>query len=75
MPKKKLWDIFETEITINNIISKDHYKLNKIGGDFYDNYIKYKSNGCQKLSTEQYLAKIRPYLGAMINDLRTSGEW
>ena len=37
------------------------------------NTLNVSSNGNEKPSIEQYLEKIRPYLGDMIDDLRISG--
>ena len=50
-------------------------KPKKIAGTFDDQYIEYKSEGYGKLSIEQYLDEIRPYLIDMIDNLRASGEW
>ena len=41
-----------------------------IEGTFDEKYIKYKSNGNEKLWIEQNLNKIRPHLGYMADDLR-----
>ena len=42
-----------------------------------NNYIEYKNNGDKNkiLSVEGYLNKIRPYLKAIINNLKKSGTW
>ena len=50
------------------------YKPKKIAGFFDDKYIEYESEGSEALSIEQYLEEIRPYLGNLINDLRTLRE-
>ena len=42
--------------------------------DKYDKYNQCKSEGNEKLSIEQYLKNIRPYLHDMIDDLRTLGK-
>ena len=53
----------------------DHYEPEKITGVFSDKYIECKSSGSKNTSIKQYLGKIRPYLGNMIDNLRASGEW
>ena len=50
-------------------------KLKKNAGVFDDKYIQYKSEGDEKLTMEQYLQKIRPYLHDVIGNLKTSGKW
>ena len=47
-------------------------------GNFWSrNYIGYESNGDRKkkLSIEEYLNKIRPYLKDIINNLKKSNTW
>ena len=43
-----------------------------IESTFNNGYTKYKCKGTQKLTTEQYLQKIRPQLHGMINNFKTS---
>ena len=40
-----------------------------------DKFSEYKSKGNENTSIEQYLEKIRPYLGNTSDDLRPGGEW
>ena len=40
-----------------------------------DKFSEYKSKGNENTSIEQYLEKIRPYLGNTSDDLRPDGEW
>ena len=40
-----------------------HYEPGKISSVFNEKYIEYKSKGDENTSIEQYLQKIRPYLG------------
>lgn len=47
------------------------YKPKKIPGSFDDKYTEYESEGSEGLSIEQYLDTIWPYLGDIIDDLRT----
>ena len=52
-----------------------YYEPKKSSGAFDDKYIAYKStNGSKNTSIEQYLQKIRLYLGIMIDKLKKSGE-
>ena len=53
----------------------NHYEPEKINGSFNDKYIEYKSEGNENTSTNQYIEKIRAYLGNMINCPGESGEW
>ena len=48
--------------------SKDHFKLKKTEDAFDGKSFEYKSNGSKKLSAEQYLKKIKPYLRHSIDD-------
>ena len=63
----------------NNIFKpkQDNYKPIRIGNAFSRNYIEYKSNGDKDntLSIKDYLDEIMPYLGDIINDHKTQGEW
>ena len=57
---------------------EDYYEPIRIGNVFSNNYMNMKvSNGDKgkTLSIEEYLDKIGPYLGSMINNLKTQGEW
>ena len=45
-----------------------------IGGAFDNKHIKCKTNVNEILSIDQYLEKIRPYLGDITDDLRTSSR-
>ena len=55
--------------------NEDYYEPKKIKGAFNDNYIEYESNGDQdkRLSIEEYLNMIRPYLSNTIDDHKD--EW
>ena len=48
-----------------------------VGNFWSGNYIGYESNGDRnkKLSIEEYLNKIRPYLKDIINNLKKSNTW
>ena len=52
-----------------NKIDEDYYKPVKTKGAFNDNYTEYESRGDKdkKLSPEEYLGMIKPYLRDMIN--------
>ena len=66
------WKIVKIiETNTDNCVLKD-YKPN---GAFYDKYIEYEINGNKIALIEQYLEKIRSYLGDMIDELKKSGEW
>ena len=56
---------------------KDYYKATRIGNAFSSNYIEYESSGDKDktLYIDDYLDMIRQYLGDIINDLKTQGEW
>ena len=47
----------------------------KIAGAFNDKYVDCKSEGDKKLSIEQLLKKIKPYLDNMIDILKAFHEW
>lgn len=76
MSIKTIERLFESKIennTTNNIISKHYYRQKrKIDDAFDDEYIEYKYQ--QKNYQSNNTLKIKPYLGGMIDDLRTSGE-
>ena len=52
----------------------NYYQPEKTNGVFDDKYIEYEGSGGKNTSIEQYLGKIRPYLGNTIDDLRASRE-
>ena len=56
---------------------ENDYKPVRINNFLSNNYIEYKSNGDinKRLSVEEYLNKIRPYLKIIINNLKKSGIW
>ena len=56
---------------------EDYYEPLRIGNAFNSNYIEYESNGDKdrKLTINEYIDKIRPYLDNMIKDLKIQGEW
>ena len=53
---------------------ENYYKPVRVNNFWSNNYIEYKSKGDKSriLSVEEYLDKIRPYLRAIINDLKQS---
>ena len=53
---------------------KNYYKPVKVSNFWSNNYIEYESNGDRnkKLSVEEYLNKIRPYLKDIIYNLKKS---
>ena len=55
--------------------NEDYYEPNKVKGVFNDNYVEYESNGDKdkRLSIEEYLNMIRPYLSSIIDDHKD--EW
>ena len=61
--------LFETE-------GKNYYEPVRISNAFDDNFIEYGSNTGkdERLSIEEYLDKIIPYLSDMVNDLKTQDE-
>ena len=73
-PMKSSKPIKRPEVDLNED-TIDHYEPEKINGVFHDKYIEYESSGSKNTSIEQYLEKIRPYSGNMIDDFRASGEW
>ena len=54
-----------------------HYELVRVGNAFNESYMEYESRDDKnkKLSIEEYLNKVRPYLKNMINDLKLQGQW
>ena len=58
-------------------IDKDYYKPIRTNSAFNNNYIEYESKGDKDkiLPIIEYLNMIRPYLGNIINDHKTQGEW
>ena len=54
---------------------EDYYEAKKIKGAFNDNYVEYESSGDEdkRLSIEEYLNIIRPYLSNIIDDHKD--EW
>ena len=63
----------------NNLFKpkEDNYTPVRVVNAFSSNYIEYKSNGDKDktLSIKDYLDEIKPYLGDIINDHKTQGEW
>ena len=53
---------------------EDCHKFVEVNNFLSKNYIGYKSNGARnkKLSVEEYLDKIKPYLQAIVNDIKKS---
>ena len=66
---RDIWNIFEGE-------EEDYLKPVNAVTFWSNNYIEYESNGerNKKLSAEEYLHKIRPYLKHIINDLNKSNK-
>ena len=58
-------------------IDEDYYKPIMTNGAFNNNYIQYESRGnkVKILTISEYLNMFRPYLGDIINDHKTQGEW
>ena len=58
-------------------IDEDYYKSIITKGAFNNNYIQYenKGNKDKKLTANEYLDMIKPYLSDIINDHKTQGEW
>ena len=56
---------------------EDYYKSIRVGKFWSNNYIKYesKSDRNKRLSIEEHLSKIRPYLKNIINNLKKSDTW
>ena len=81
---KNYYDYDDTEYEgtrdIRNLfveVDKDYYKAIKTKSAFSGNYIEYERKGDKNknLPPKEYLHMIRPYLGDMTNDYKTSGEW
>ena len=51
------------------------YKPTIVRSGYNNNYIKYRSEGNEILTFEEYLALIEPYLRELINDHKSKGEW
>ena len=53
---------------------EDYYKHKRVNNFRNNNYIEYESNGDKNrnLSPDEYLSKIKPYLGNIIIDLQNS---
>ena len=71
-----LWDIknlFEHE----EDEEENYYKPVRAKNIWRSNYIEYKSNGDinKRLSVEEYLNKVRPYLKDLINNVKKSDTW
>ena len=58
-------------------IAKDYYKPKRTNRAFNGNYTEYERKGDKDkaLSIIEYLKMIRPYLGDIINNHKTQGEW
>ena len=51
------------------------YKPTIVKSGYNNNYIEYRSEGHKRLTVEEYLALIEPYLKELINDYKSKGEW
>ena len=73
--------IRDIENVFDNIDDDDYYKPILVKSSFHENYKYYESRGDKdkKLSIEQYLDVIKPYLSDLINDHKaietSSNEW
>ena len=69
---KNIKNLFEHEVEEEN-----YYKPVRVNNFWSNNYIGYKSNGerNKKLSVEEYLNKISPYLKDITNNLKKPGTW
>ena len=67
---KNIRSLFENE-------KEDYYQPKRVDNFSKRNYIEYESDidRNEKLSTEEYLNKIRPYLKDIKNDLKISDTW
>ena len=67
---KNIRSLFEKE-------KEDYYKPKRVDNFSKRNYIEYESDidRNEKLSAEEYLNKIRPYLKDIKNDLKISDTW
>ena len=66
---KNIEDLFRLSI------SEDYYKPKLVKTGYSGNYTKYESKGDKRLTVEEYLSLIEPYLAGMINDYKSKGEW
>ena len=68
-------------IDIKNLLKdegeENYYKPARVSKFWSNNYIEYESNGDRnkRLSVEEYLNKIRPYLKDIINNLKKYDTW
>ena len=51
------------------------YEPKLVKSGYNNNYIEYRSKGNQIFTFEEYLDLIEPYLGELINDYKSKGEW
>ena len=51
------------------------YKPTLVKSGYNNNYIEYRSKGNKILIVEEYLDLIEPFLGELINDYKSKGEW
>ena len=65
-------DFIENVRDLFNIVN---YEPILIKTGFNNNYLKYRSEGNDSLSFEEYLNLIKPYLNDLINDKKEKGEW
>ena len=56
-------------------IDKNYYKPTLVKSGYNNNYIQYESKGGKILTIEEHFGLIEPYLGNMINDYNSKGEW
>ena len=61
----------------NELNEEDYYKPTEVKSAFNGSYMLYESEGDNdsKLSINEYFDIIKPYLGDMINNQKTKGEW
>ena len=72
--RKNPWNLSQQEQITTYPKTKKQQKK-KITDAFDDKYIEYEYEGGRELSIEQYLEKMGPYLGNMVNNFRTIGKW
>ena len=77
---KHIRNLFRLEEETKGIFKdlfEDCHKFVEVNNFLSKNYIGYKSNGTRnkKLSVEEYLDKIKPYLQAIVNDIKKSDTW
>ena len=60
---------------VRDLFNKVNYEPILIKTGFNNNYLKYRSEGNDSLSFEEYLNLIKPYLNDLINDKKDKGEW